>query len=117
MEFHFPFPRSKERSTLDTLIELWEYLSAIPGDIASGLIGTTIILSAISGLLIWFKGLPVSVRLYVTPMVLMGVAWTFRWLSGIFGEGWLLALFSIVSFIAAMWALVNICIVLFGRRD
>lgn len=102
---------------MDTLIRLWEYLSAIPEDIASGLIGTTIILSAISGFLIWFKGLSVSEKLYVTPMVLMGIAWTFRWLSGIFGEGWLLALFSIVSFVAAGWALVNVCIVLFGRRN
>lgn len=102
---------------MDTLIRLWEYLSAIPEDIASGLIGTTIILSAISGFLIWFKGLSVSEKLYVTPMVLMGIAYTFRWLSGIFGEGWLLALFSIVSFIAAGWALVNVCIVLFGRRN
>lgn len=102
---------------MDTLIRLWEYLSAIPEDIASGLIGTTIISSAVSGFLVWFKGLSVSVKLYVTPMVLMGIAWTFRWLSGIFGEGWLLALFSVVSFIAAGWALVNVCIVLFGRRD
>jgi hypothetical protein len=117
VKFHFSIPSYEERSTLDTLIKLWDYLSAIPEEIASGLIGTTIILSAISGLVIWFKGLSVSVRLYVTPMVLMGVAWTFRWLSGIFGEGWLLAFFSIVSFIAAGWALVNVFIVLFGRRD
>jgi hypothetical protein len=103
---------------LDTFIGLWQYLTEIPEEIASGLIGTTIILSAISGLLVMFKGLPISTRLYVTPMVLMGVAWTLRWMSGIFGEGWLLALFSVVSFIAAAWALVNICIVLFGgRRD
>jgi uncharacterized iron-regulated membrane protein len=96
---------------------LWEYLSAIPEDIASGLIGTTIILSAVSGFLVWIKGIPVSEKLYVTPMVLMGIAWISRWLSEIFGESWLLALFSIVSFIAAGWALVNVCIVLFGRRN
>lgn len=102
---------------MDTLIQLWEYLTAIPEETASGLIGTTIVLSAISGLLVWFKGLPISVKLYVTPMVLMGIAWTLRWLSGIFGQGWLLALFGIASFIAAMWALVNIFIVIFGRRD